>query len=325
MTHLPDFFIVGAPRCGTTALSRYISQHPEICLSRPKETHFLFASPADYASFGTYVEQYRQQFFSHCRQHHTAIGEGSVTYLYSEEVLQRILKINPDAKFIAMVRNPLDLLRSYHFRMLYLMEEDCWDFEEAWHRQAARSRGEQLPPLCRDARLLQYQAVGQLGACIERLFKIAGRDRCLALVFDDFKQDPRGAYQQVCDFLGVRDDGRTRFPQRQESQFYRFAWLQRFLFHPPESVMNWASHSSSGGWLWQWQQLALLRLHRGLRSINAVKQKAPTLTPQMKRVLQDTFAEDVAHLSELLGRDLTFWLDRSLTNGQSRRLPFRKA
>jgi len=314
MNHLPNFFIIGAPRCGTTALSRYISQHRQICLSRPKETHFLFTSPTHYSAFQVYLNQYVNQFFCHCRPDTPAIGDGSVTYIYSDEVLHRILEINPDAKFIAMVRNPIDVLRSYHFRLLYLMDEDCWDFQQAWERQEARSRGEQLPPLCRDPRLLRYKEVGKLGERIERLFEIAGRDRCLILVFDDFKRDPRAIYQQVCQFLGVRDDGRRSFPRRQESQFYRFAWLQRLLFHPPQSVMNWANQSSQGGLFWQWKQLALLRLHRGLRSLNAVKQKPPHFSPEVQAQLQDTYAEDVERLSELLGRDLTHWINRSLTS-----------
>jgi hypothetical protein len=314
MNHLPNFFIVGAPRCGTTALSRYISQHPQICLSRPKETHFLFASPGDYSSFQAYLDQYRNQFFCHCRQNHLAIGEGSVTYIYSDEVLERILSVNPEAKFIAMVRNPIDVLRSYHFRMLYLMDEDCWDFQEAWERQESRWRGENLPPLCREPRFLQYKEVGKLGERIERLLKIAGRDRCLILVFDDFKSNPRGIYQQVCQFLGVRDDGRTFFPRRQESQFYRFPWLQRLLFHPPQSVMKLGSPPSGGGLFWQWQQLALLRLHRVVRSLNAVKQDPPPLTPEMTAQLQATFAEDVERLSDLLGRDLTPWVNSPVSS-----------
>lgn len=314
MTQLPNFCIVGAPRCGTTALSRYLSQHPEICLSRPKETHFLFTSPSDYSSFPAYVEQYRKQFFGHCRQDHTAIGDGSVTYLYAEEVLHRILKINPEAKFIAMVRNPLNLLRSYHFWMLYLMEEDCWDFQEAWHRQELRLQGENLPPLCRDPRLLQYQAVGKLGKWIEQLFSVAGRDRCLVLVFDDFQQNPQAIYQKVCHFLEVDDDRRTYFPRRQESKSYRFREVQRLLFHPPQGVINWASSSSAGGKLWQWQQLALLRLHRVLRNLNAVKQSPPPLTPEMTAQLQETFAEDVAKLSDLLQRDLSYWINSPVSS-----------
>jgi nitrite reductase/ring-hydroxylating ferredoxin subunit len=284
----------------------------EICLSRPKETHFLYNSPEGYSTFSTYVEQYINQFFCHCRQDHRAIGEGSVTYLYSEEVLHRILKINPDAKFIAMVRNPIDLLRSYHFWMLYLMEEDCWDFQKAWEHQTSRLQGENLPPLCRDRRLLQYQEVGKLGKWIEQLFKVVGRDRCLILVFDDFKQNPQAIYQKVCHFLDVDDDGRSYFPRRQESKFYRFRGLQRLLFHPPQGVINRASGSSTGGKLWQWQQLALIRLHRVLRNLNAVQQSSPPLTAEMTAQLQETFAEDVAKLSELLQRDLSYWINYSV-------------
>ncbi|NBD32874.1 MAG: hypothetical protein GVY17_07915 [Cyanobacteria bacterium] len=71
MTQLPNFFIVGAPRCGTTALSRYLSQHRQICLSRPKETHFLYNLPEKYSTFPAYVNQYLNKFFCHCRQSHS--------------------------------------------------------------------------------------------------------------------------------------------------------------------------------------------------------------------------------------------------------------
>jgi len=310
--------MVGAPRCGTTALSRYLSQHPQICFSRPKETHFLFESPNHYSSFQAYLDHYQNQFFGHCRQSHQAIGEGSVTYLYSDEVLHRILKMNPNVKLIAMVRNPIDLVRSYHFRMLYLMDEDCWDFQKAWDYQEPRSRGENIPPLCRDPNLLLYKQVGKIGERIERLLEIAGRDRCLILVFDDFKQNPRAIYQQICEFIGVEDDGRMVFPRRQESQFYRFSWLQRLLFHPPQAVTKWANDSASPkGMLWEWQKLIFLRLHRAIRSLNAVKQHPPALTPEMKAHLQDTFTDDVERLSELLHRDLTPWVKPSVTAQQS--------
>ncbi|NEO26461.1 MAG: sulfotransferase [Kamptonema sp. SIO4C4] len=305
---VPNFFIVGAPRCGTTALSSYITEHPQICLSRPKEPHYLLQPPKN-LSFEEYVTQYVNQFFGHYNpKRHQAIGEASVTYLYSDEVLERVLAVNPDAKFIAMVRNPLDLLRSYHFWMLYIMDEAVTDFQEAWQLQERRLEGECLPDLCRDRRLLQYRYVGQLGARIQRLFDIAGRDRCLVLVFDDFIANPQEIYQKICYFLGVPDDGRTHFPQRQHSRIYRSPAFQRLLLHPPDSLLKRVSKPPGKNKLSQWKRLAILKLHRALLFLNRRPQSAPPLTSEMKTLLQDTYQDDVQLLSELLGRDLTYWL-----------------
>jgi hypothetical protein len=77
-----------------------------------------------------------------------AIGEGSVSYLYSQDAVRRILKLAPEAKFIALVRNPLRMLLSYHLRMLFITVEDVEDFRRAWFLQEARLRGERIPRGC---------------------------------------------------------------------------------------------------------------------------------------------------------------------------------
>ncbi len=305
--NLPNFFILGAPRCGTTALSRYISQHPQVCLSRPKESHYLLSAPEPDLD-RAYLSRYVNQFFCHCNGKHKAIGEGSVTYLYSDTVIERILNINPDAKLIVMVRNPIDLLRSYHFRLLYVLQEDRVDFHQAWQLQSRRSRGEAIPPQCRDPRVLQYAEVGKLGTRLERLFDIAGRDRCLTIVFDDFIEDPATFYGKLCHFIDIEPDRRTAFKRRQESRTYRWYWLQRLLFAPPESAIAWATQESHCTLTRQWTRLALLRLHRGLCWANGIPQKPAPLQPQMRRQLQATFSEEVERLSNLLGRDLTHWI-----------------
>ncbi len=95
----PDFFIVGAPRCGTSALSRYLRKHPQICFSRPKEPHY-FANVSPECSSSNVETEYLRSFFPHYQERYKAIGEGSVSYLYSPQAIDLILKFNPDARFI---------------------------------------------------------------------------------------------------------------------------------------------------------------------------------------------------------------------------------
>ena len=155
-----------------------------------------------------------------------------MSYLYLPETLERIRRFNPDARFIALVRNPLAMLPSYHLRMRFLLQEDEPDFGRAWALEPARARGERVPRHCLDARLLRYSQVAMLGAQIERLFAVAGRDRSHVVVFDDLVADPLGVYRRALDFLGVDYDGQTQFERRYESQMYRYRWLQRMLFVP---------------------------------------------------------------------------------------------
>ena len=140
---------------------------------------------------------------------HQAVGDGSVSYLYAPDAIRRVLEFDPRAKFIVLVRNPVEMMRSYHSRMLFQLDEDEEDFARAWDLQANRAAGRDIPKRCRDARLLQYGHLGKLGMHLERLFEVAGRERCHVIVFDDFVEDPRAVYLRALEFLGVDDDGQT--------------------------------------------------------------------------------------------------------------------
>lgn len=304
------FFLVGAPRCGTTALSRYLRKHPRICFSVPKETHFLASAP------DRPVEQlrrtYLEAFFSHRAPQHLRLGEGSVSTLYSDDAIRRARALDPEARFVAMVRSPVDLLPSYHQRMLYLLDEDQRDFATAWELQKARGQGEHLPPRCRDGRLLQYAEVGRLGARIERLFALAGRERCLVLVHDDLRAEPAALYAQVLAFLGLEHDGRTKFPRRLESRTFRSLALQRLLMRPPvplaravlrAKAQKERAKTLSGVKRTPWPK----RLRSRLLAWNSIPAPPAPLPPELREALRETFRDDVAHLGRLLGRDLSHW------------------
>jgi hypothetical protein len=303
----PDFFVVGAPRCGTTSFCRYLARNPQICFSRPKEPHYFTqlraGPPAD-----ALARDYLERCFGHCTPAHRAVGEGSVSYLYLPEAIERIRRFNPDARFIALVRSPLTMLPSYHLRMRFLLQEDEPDFARAWALQPQRARGEHVPKHCLDARLLLYARVARLGAQVERLFAVAGRERSHVIVFDDLVSDPLGVYRRALEFLGVDYDGQTRFETRYESRMYRYRWLQRLLFVP----------ATRGGKMMATLQQRTRKynpdgskrpgLVKRVTNWNKVPAKAPALTPEMTRAVGEALRPDVALLSRLLDRDLGHWL-----------------
>lgn len=302
----PDFFVVGAPRCGTTSFCRYLARNPQICFSRPKEPHYFARLTRD-PTADELRRDYLDRCFGHFAQGHRVLGEGSVSYLYLPEAIERIRRFNPDARFIALVRNPLAMLPSYHLRMRFLLQEDEPDFGKAWALERARARGERAPRHCLEPRLLWYSRVAMLGAQIERLFAVAGRDRSHVVVFDDLASDPLGVYRRALDFLGVEYDGQTQFERRYESQTYRYRWLQHILFAPMArpGVVDTLQRRHR-----KYRQDGSKRknLIARLAGWNKVPASPTPLTPQMAATVREALRPDVAKLSKLLDRDLSSWL-----------------
>lgn len=299
------FFLVGAPRCGTTALSRYLRKHPEICFSVPKESHFLAYAPA-----AMEPEQFRRTFldlfFPHRGPEHALLGEGSPTTLYSDDAIRRALALDPEARFIVTVRNPIEMLPSLHLRFLYTLDEDEPDFAKAWRLQSARARGESVPRTCRDPRLLQYAEVGRLAERVERLWELAGRERCLVIVHEDLVAEPAKVYDQVLTFLGVRHDGRTVFKRKLESRRFRSLALHRLLQRPPplvaRAVLRARVKREKGA-----AKPRIKRARARLLAWNSIPSPPAPLSPALREELRQTFAADVARLGEMLGRDLSHW------------------
>jgi hypothetical protein len=299
--------VVGAPRCGTTAFCKYLARNPQVCFSKPKEPHYFTRLDRD-PSEAELKRDYLERCFWHHDDAHRAVGEGSVSYLYLPEVIERIRRIHPEARFIALVRNPLQMLPSYHLKMLYLLQEDEPDLAKAWALQPVRARGSRVPKLCLDPRLLMYGEVAKLGAQVQRLYDVAGRARSHVVVFDDLVSDPLGVYRRALEFIGVDYDGQTVFEPKYASRIYRHRWLQRMLYVP----------ATKGGKVVDTLQRRTRQYNpdgtrrkswiKRLASWNKIPASPAPLTPQMRVVVRDALMPDVEHLSKLLDRDLRHWL-----------------
>ena len=114
------------------ALSRsfnlFLSKHPNVFMSPRKEPHYFcddFPGLLGCASLDEYLA-----LFEEASADHVAVGEASVWYMYSKVAVKNILKFNPDAKFIIMLRNPVDLVYSMHAQSLNSVDENVKDFEK---------------------------------------------------------------------------------------------------------------------------------------------------------------------------------------------------
>lgn len=306
----PTFFLVGAPRCGTSALSKYLAKHPNICFSKPKEPHF-FTILHDLLDNPDIERDYLQRFFFHKTAEHTAVGEGSVSYLYSEDAINNILHLNPQAKFIVIVRNPVDMIHSYHARMLKFLEEDQQDFRVAWQLQEIRRQGLQLPKGCQYPHMLQYKEVGSVGSYVQKLIHQVGRDRVHVIVFDDFVSDTLQAYKNVLAFLNLEYDGRTDFPRKGENEAIKYKFLQRILKRPPKRLANFMltlqQHKKRRK---QVKKSWIERYRKRLVKKNQVRKERPPLDAETRSMLAETFTDDVIILQKLLNRDFSHWLQQ---------------
>ena len=184
----PNFFLVGAPKCGTTALASYLRDHPQIFMTDPKEPYFLGEELRPFARLlGIHTESdYENLYASANPRNHRIAGEASTLYLSSRSALVNISHKYPEAKLVAMVRNPIDAAYAFHMQMFLTLHEPVSDFEHAWDLQESRAAGKDLPDACKVPRLLQYREVAAFGTQLEQLFQIFEPKRVLVLPFDEF-------------------------------------------------------------------------------------------------------------------------------------------
>lgn len=295
---VPDFFIIGAPKCGTSALSEYLSTHPEVFFCQPKEP-FFYSADYTHRSRISRREDYLALFAE--APAGTLLGEGSTWYLRSDVAVPRILEDNPDARFIVMLREPVSMLRSLHAHQLREMDEGIEDLAAAWEAQAERAEGRQLPRLCADPKMLQYQRVCSLGEQLERLFSFVPRSHVLVHIFEEFVADPGAGYERTLAFLELPPDGRAEFPPVNEARSYRSRLLHRFTGHVKRE------------WAGPYQTLKSAANQVGLRPATWVTQSNKRAAE--KRALDARFAADlrnefkpaVEHVESLLGRRIEAW------------------
>ncbi len=148
---LPNFLVIGAAKSGTTALHEYLKQHPQIYMSPQKEPHFFslegkkvdFRGPGDKReeqlnNSVTNIEDYRKLFQGVSNE--IAIGESSTSYLNNPEAPERIRHYIPNAKLIAILRNPVARAYSSFLHMVQRGYEPLTDFAEALRDEERRIR-----------------------------------------------------------------------------------------------------------------------------------------------------------------------------------------
>lgn len=287
----PNFFILGAPKCGTTSLAAWLGENPEIYLPSTKEPHFF---NTDHKRLTSSLQAY-EALFAAADERHRAVGEASVWYLSSSTAVTNILRYAPEAKFIVMLRNPAEMAPSLHEEMVFTGRDDVADFAEAWNLQEARRDDRRLPFMVWEPKFVQYGDACSLGRQVARLLEIVSPERVKFLLLEDIVRDPATAYRSVLQFLGVSDDRRRDFRVHNQAKMRRWRGL---------NTVAWAISNTR----------RVLGIERGLGLwkridvMNRIERPRAPISAEMRRTLWDYFAADVVLLQSLIGRDLSYWL-----------------
>jgi len=288
----PNFFIIGAPKCGTTSLASWLENHPQVCMGYVKEPNYF---NTDIHTPNRMSEDEYLKLFNKCDGTKVkCIGEASTRYLYSKVASKNILSFDKNAKLIVMLRNPVDMIYSLHNHLVYLGVEQFEDFGDAWGYKDLREKGWGIIDGCSDPDSLAYGQIGKFGEQLERLFEVVPDSQVLVIIFDDLIAHPENVYNQVTEFLRIEKKLNHDYPVLNKSMAKKLPFISHMVNWLGSTKEKWGIKK---GWgvlakVNQWNRCEKIREDMG------------------KRLHEDIikyFQSDIAKLEVLLKRDLSHW------------------
>ena len=297
---MPNFLIIGAAKSGTTALYEFLRQHPKVFMSSLKEPNFFafegripdYQGPDDPTQFNRDVihtlHDYRALFNG--VNDETAIGEASTRYMDTPGSAERIRRHLPSARLVAILRHPADRAYSEYLMRVRDGVEPPFDFEGALRREPQRIRdhwswGWYVQRGCYHRQLRPY-------------FDLFPRNQMRVLLHEDLIEDPFALIRDIFGFLGVDDDfapvmsrsinvsGVIRNP------LLRTLWTKsRGMRRTIRPVLTKSVRQ---------------RVSRFIVNREMTKMPFP---PRLREALVERFRPDILQLQELIGRDLSHWLN----------------
>ena len=299
----PDFFLIGAPKAGTSALHAALAQHPNLYLSPVKEPKYYmcgdsppphYRGPGDAHSNQEWVWQRQRYLDLFAAAPETSLrGESTPFYLYHRDARRRIAVDAPDARLVAVLRDPVD--RAYSNWMHLWMDglEPRGDILEAVAREQERIDAGWAP-------FWHYRGLGMYGRQVKDLLDHFPREQLLLLRYRDLVDAPAVALEKVFGFLGVPSAVVRSIPQDNSRRFVRDGPRARTLgplirtgaaagqFLPPE--------------VWRTVSRPLVaQLHRGGTATR------PRLTPEQREVLLQPHLPDIELLEQVTGESYADW------------------
>jgi hypothetical protein len=302
---LPDFFVIGAPKAGTTALHGALAQHPQLFQSAVKEPKFYLCDgrrpprsqqrgPGDAHSAQEWVWRRRdyEQLFDPAPAGMLR-GESTPFYLYDLAAQRRIHDDVPQARLIAVIRDPIDRAYSNWMHLWSDGLEPIGDFEEAWAAEDERVAAGWAP-------FWHYRRLGLYGEQLAHALDLFGAQQVHVVRYRDLVDSPVQALDSVCRFLGVQTGLLTHVPRQNSKAFALDTPRTRRLARVVRAGA-WAGQFVPPQW---WRRVEAV-LVRSLQSGGGLR---PALQPDVRARLVPAYADDNALLSRLVGRSFDDWM-----------------
>ena len=298
----PDFFIIGAPKAGSTALHAALARHPQLYLSAVKEPKFFLTDgrptgqrgPGDAHSAQEWVWRERdyQRLFDGAAPDQLR-GESTPFYLADTESHLRLKKAVPNARLIAIIRDPVDRAYSNWTHLWCDGLEPEADFLTACNLEADRLAQGWAP-------FWGYQSLGRYGEQLEHLYSVFDRAQVHVLRYRQLVDHPRRTLDEICTFLGVESGLLDGVGSANVSTWVPDSPLNSVLRRTIRAGAAIGAHLPPQAWRTVERPLRTT-LHRGHRN-------RPSLDPAVRRELTARFADDVNRLGRLTGNSYADWL-----------------
>lgn len=310
----PNFFVVGQPKTGSTALHAMLRQHPDVYMPEFKEPHFfctdLYETDRHDHIHPRTLDEYLSLFAAASCAH--AIGEASSHYLRSHAAAGNLHEFNADARIVVMLREPATLLRSLHLELVRLRYEPIKDLRTALALERERKEGRCLPPSSwwpqdfRRSEILQYSEHVRYVDQLERYREVFSPANLMVLIYDDFRRDNHEVLRKIFRFLGVDDGVDIRVGDARPSSSLRSERVLDVL-HGLSTGSGVVTRSSR-----QAIKAITPRRLRGALFVRLTMAPPPPVDEAFMAELRHLYAPEVRRLSEYLGRDLvSLWQAQS--------------
>ncbi|QRN83008.1 sulfotransferase [Chloroflexota bacterium] len=298
---LPNFLIIGAAKSGTSSLYMYLMQHPEIFMSPSKEPHFfsfddqskMTTGPGDpiheaITDFDTY-----QALFDGVTDE-KAIGEASTSYLYRPEAAGRIHTMLPDAKLIAILRNPADRAFSAYMHVVRDKRETSNDFAEALTKEESRKAAGWEP-------IWHFTNVGHYYEQLKRYYSLFPKEQIRVYLYEDLVNDLDNLLAEIYEFLDVDPTfvpgSLMRYNASGNVKSETVQKASKWLFSSPNPI-RWVSRKVLPR---NWR----MKFAAWVRFKNLKRREIPN---KVREQLVDAYRDEILQLETMINRDLSSWL-----------------
>jgi len=304
MSHRPpDFFLIGAPKAGTSALHAALALHPDLFLSRVKEPKYYMCGDSPPPAYRGPGDAHSNQEWIWQRERYLSLfdeapegslrGESTPFYLYNRDARRRIAVDRPDAKLIAVLRDPVD--RAYSNWMHLWMDglEPRGDVVEAISHEQKRVDNGWAP-------FWHYQGLGMYGRQVQDLYDHFPREQVLLLRYRSLVDEPDKVLNRVFDFLGVDGQEVDQIPSDNSRVFVRDGVRARTV--GPVIRAGAAVGAFLPPKVWRTISKPLIsQLHKGGDSAR------PKLTPEQRELLVAPHRADIELLEQVTGESFEDW------------------